>query len=86
MDKRLHQLETFTARGDDGKLYTVRGYEHLARLDGAPDLAAEWQPTGVFEYRLSTGEAVSVDRAGTMTLVERGLTLQREAAAAAAAA
>ena len=82
MDKRLHLLESFNTHGDDGKAYVVRGYEHLARLDGAPDLVGEWQPTGVFEYKLVTGEAVSVDRAGAMTIVGSGVTLQRESAAA----
>jgi hypothetical protein len=83
MEKRLHFLESFKARGDDGHLYSVRGYEHLARLEGAPDLDGAWQPTGVYEYRLDTGEAVSVDRAGSMTIAGRGVTLNREPATAA---
>jgi len=78
MDKRLHFLESFKARGDDGGVYTVRGYEHLARIDGMPD-DAEWQPTGVCEYKLATGEPVSVDGTGVMTIMGRGIKLQREA-------
>jgi len=83
MDKRLHMLESFKARGDDGGLYTVRGYEHLARLDGMAD-HCEWQPTGVCEYKLATGELVSVDTGGAMTIVGRGVRLQRESGIAAA--
>jgi len=77
MDKRLHFLESFKARGDDGGVYTVRGYEHLARLDGTPD-DGEWLPTGVFEYKLSTGEPVSVDGTGAMAIMGRGVKLHRE--------
>jgi hypothetical protein len=84
MQKRLHFLESFKARGDDGKAYTVRGYEHLTRLDDAPDLETEWQPTGVAEYKLETGEAVSVDAGGAMVIAGRGVRLQREAAGASA--
>jgi hypothetical protein len=36
MEKMLHLLETFNARGSDGTAYVVHGYEHLARLDEAP--------------------------------------------------
>ncbi len=38
MDKMLHLLETFTARGSDGQTYRVQPYEHLACL-GAMTLA-----------------------------------------------
>jgi len=83
MEKRFHMLESFNARGDDGGLYTVCGYEHLARLDGMPH-DCEWQPTGVCEYRLATGEPVSSDRAGALTILGRGIKLRRESATAAA--
>jgi hypothetical protein len=75
MDKRLHLLETFSMQGNDGKRYVVRGYEHLARLDGSPDLEEHWQPTGVAEYRLASGEHVAVDRDGVMTVASTGVTL-----------
>ena len=81
METRLHLLESFNARGDDGCVYSVRGYEHLARLDGTPDLAGEWQPTGLSEYRLATGEPLAVDRTGAMTIVSRDVKLRREGAA-----
>jgi hypothetical protein len=82
MEKRLHLLESFKARGDDGNVYTVRGYEHLARLEGVPDIEGGWQPTGTFEYKLATGEPVAVDRAGALTIVGRGVGLHREPAGA----
>jgi hypothetical protein len=83
MEKRLQMLESFKARGDDGNLYTVRGYEHLARLDGVPVLGSDWEPTGVYEYRLVTGEPVLVDRAGAITIAGRGIALHRENSTAA---
>lgn len=82
MEKRLHQLESFKAHGDDGRRYIVRGYEHLARVAGTTDIDGGWQPTGWCEYRLDTGEAVSVDKAGAMTIAGRGVRLQREASTA----
>jgi hypothetical protein len=75
MDKRLHLLETFPMQGNDGNRYVVCGYEHLARLDGSPDLEQHWQPTGVAEYRLASGEHVAVDRDGVMTVASTGVTL-----------
>jgi len=83
MDKRLHFLESFKARDDDGGRYIVRGYEHLARLDGMPD-DCEWQPTGVCEYKLASGEPVRVDSSGAMTIMGRGVKLQRESGIATA--
>jgi hypothetical protein len=78
MDKRLHLLETFAARGDDGNAYVVHGYEHLARLDGTPDLSDQWEPTGLSEYKLSSGERIEVDKSGAMTIVRNGVKLKRE--------
>jgi hypothetical protein len=43
----------------------------------------EWQPTGVCEYKLATGEAVSVDSTGAMTIMGRGVKLHRESGIAA---
>jgi hypothetical protein len=81
MDKRLHLLETFAMRGDDGSRYVVHGYEHLTRLDGAPDLEESWQPTGQAEYRLSSGEHIVVDREGQMTVAQTGVRLSGEKSA-----
>ena len=75
MDKKLHLLETFPVHGEDGHDYVVHGYEHLARLDGTPDLHERWEPTGVAEYKLANGEPVAVDKAGTMTIARSGVRL-----------
>lgn len=78
MEKKLHLLETFAARGDDGNDYVVHGYEHLARLDGTPDLGDQWEPTGLAEYKLSNGERIEVDRSGAMSIARNGVKLNRE--------
>ena len=78
MDKMLHQLETFTARGSDGKSYVIRGYEHMARLEAIPDAHGRWEPTGVAEYKLADGRQVHMDRDGRMTIAGTGVSLQRE--------
>ncbi|HJV60929.1 MAG TPA: hypothetical protein VJ743_08270 [Albitalea sp.] len=76
MDRKLHLLETFTARGSDGRPYVVHGYEHLARLDAVPDPQGQWEPTGVAEYRLADGRRVEVDKHGVMTLADSGMRLE----------
>jgi len=77
LDKKLHQLETFSARGSDGRTYTVRGYEHLARLETMGDPHGLWEPTGEAEYKLDDGRPVRVDRNGDMTVIGTDLTLRR---------
>lgn len=76
MEKTLRLLDTFSARGSDGKDYRVHAYEHLARLDAVPDLQGEWQSTGLSEYKLADGRHVKVERDGRMSLPETGVTLQ----------
>ena len=78
MEKMLHQLETFSARGSDGKSYVVRGYEHMARLEAIPDAHGQWEPTGVAEYKLADGRPVVIDKAGAMKIAGTGIALQRE--------
>lgn len=80
MEKMLHLLETFNARGSDGRDYAVRGYEHMVRLeDGLP---SSWEPTGLAEYKLADGRHVSIETDGTMSVPELGLKLQRRGATA----
>lgn len=77
MDKRLHWLESFAARGTDGRLYTVNGYEYLAR---APDLPTEpdhWEPTGVSAYKLSDGRQVTPLDDGSFAVAGSALRLHR---------
>ena len=76
MEKMLHLLETFTARGSDGMDHVVRGYEHLARLDSAPSVHGQWESTGLVEYRLADGRHVSVDKSGAMSVPDLGLRLE----------
>ena len=75
MERMLRQLESFDARGSDGRTYHVHGYEHLARLDAVPDLQGQWEPTGIAEYRLDDGRRVHVGADGAMT-IDGGITLQ----------
>jgi len=78
MEKKLHLLETFTARGSDGQTYHVHVYEHLARLDAIPDTQGLWEPTGLTEYKLADGRHVGVAKDGAMTVTGTGLRLERE--------
>jgi len=77
MEKLLHQLESFNARGSDGNTYVVRGYEHLARLDAVRDVQGQWEPTGEAEYKLEDGRHIVVDQDGTMTIPDSGVRLKR---------
>jgi hypothetical protein len=81
MEKRLHQLETFPVRGEDGKTYVVHGYEHLAKLDGGAALGDQWEPTGVAEYKLATGEPVEMSRDGAMRVASSGMKLTPDSGA-----
>jgi hypothetical protein len=78
MEKMLHLLETFTARGSDGQTYRVQAYEHLARLDAVPDTQGQWEPTGLAEYKLADGRHVSVDKDGAMALAGTAVRLKRD--------
>ena len=76
MDKMLHRLETFTARGSDGRTYAVHGYEHLARVDAFAHPQGHWEPTGQAEYKLADGRRVNVDREGLMHVAGSDLRLE----------
>jgi hypothetical protein len=78
MDKRIHRLETFTARGSDGKTYSVHGYEHQRRLDAFSADAGQWEPTGVAEYKLPDGRHVDLADDGTLVVAGSDLRLKRE--------
>jgi hypothetical protein len=80
MEKKLHRLETFTAQGSDGSVYTVHGYEHLARVESFVGAEEQWEPTGLVEYKLASGEPIEVHRDGRMVVAGSGLSLEREAA------
>ncbi|HEV7912134.1 MAG TPA: hypothetical protein VGP22_00085 [Albitalea sp.] len=75
MDKMLRRLETFNARGSDGRTYAVQAYEHLARVDAILDAQGHWEPTGQSEYRLADGRRIDVDRDGEMVVADTGVRL-----------
>ena len=68
MDRKLHFLESFSAKGSDGSIYKVCGYEHLVRDDTITDGLERWEPTGEIEYRLQDGARLEVRRDGTMRI------------------
>lgn len=75
MDKKLQRLETHRLVGDDGQTYVVHGYEHLARLDGTPAFADQWEPTGQFEYKLADGTPLQAHGDGSLTIPRSGVRL-----------
>jgi hypothetical protein len=78
MEKRLRQLETFVARGSDGKTYSVRGYEHQGRVDAFISAQEQWEPLGVAEYKLDDGRHVDMAADGTMVVSGSDVRLSRE--------
>lgn len=80
MDKKLHLLDSFTARGSDGASYKVCGYEHLVKSDALLDGQEHWEPTGVTEYRLAEGDRVDVGPDGKMRIASSGVELTAEKA------
>lgn len=78
MEKRIRRLETFTARGSDGKTYSVHGYEHQRRLDAFSADPDQWEPTGEAEYKLNDGRHVDLSDDGTLLVSGTDLRLQRE--------
>ena len=75
MDKKLHLLDSFEARGTDGASYKVMAYEHLLRVDLVVDGQDHWEPTGLSEYRLGSGERVDVAPDGAMRVASTGVEL-----------
>jgi hypothetical protein len=75
-NKRLHLLDSFQAQGTDGTSYKVMAYEHMQRIDLLADGQDHWEPTGLTEYRLASGERVAVARDGVMRVVPTGVELR----------
>ena len=82
MEKKLHLLESFNARGADGAMYKVCGYEHMVLDETVADGREHWEPTGQAEYRLASGEHVEVHRDGSMRIAASGVELTPEPATA----
>ena len=76
MDKQLRLLDSFPARGADGAKYKVMAYEHLRRVDLMSAGAEHWQPTGLTEYRLASGERVDPVSDNAWRVVPSGLRLR----------
>lgn len=77
MDIKLHRLESFSAQDTQGKAYKVYGYELMARAYPWLDAAVQWEPTGVVEYKLASGEHLDMARDGTLHEALTGLHLHR---------
>ncbi len=77
MDKKLHLLDSFNTLGSDGAAYKVLAYEHMLRVDLLADGQDHWEPTGMTEYRLASGERVDVAPDGAMRVVPTGVELHR---------
>lgn len=75
VDKKLHLLDSFQAQGTDGASYKVMAYEHLRRVDLLADGQDHWEPIGLTEYRLASGERVDVASEGVMRVVPTGVEL-----------
>lgn len=78
MDKQLRQLETFAVRGNDGKTYSVRGYEHLGRVDALNATHDQWEPLGIAEYKLADGRPLRQREDGSFVVVGDRLELRRQ--------
>jgi len=77
MDKRLHELDTFTATGSDGRHYRVHAFEHLGRVQTFT-AGETWEPMGVSELKLDDGRHVDVLPDGRMVVAGTDLHLMDE--------
>lgn len=77
MERKLHLLESFSARGSDGRTYKVRAFEHLAH-EGAwlSDGREVWEPTGTTEYRLDDGTVLRPQSDGSLRVQGSDVELQ----------
>jgi hypothetical protein len=77
MERKLHFLESFSAKGTSGAPYKVLVYEHMARDESVADGIDHWESTGELEYRLGGGERVEVRTDGSMRVARSGVQLYR---------
>lgn len=77
MERKLHLLDSFEARGSDGQRYKVCAFEHLARDETLLSSGRiDWEPTGQTEYRLADGRAVEMRRDGAMRVWDSDIELE----------
>ena len=77
MDKQLRRLETFSARGSDGKVYAIHGFEHVGRIDALVAAQEHWESLGLAEYKLADGRPVREHEDGSFAVVGDDLQLRR---------
>ena len=77
MDKKLQRLETFRVQDMHGASYKVHAYEHLTRVHNFLDMENQWEPTGLIEYKLSSGEHLEVDHDGNLFMPGSTMPLHR---------
>ena len=82
MDLQLQLLETFNARGSDGKTYKVCAYDRLVPDPSLPTQGEHWESSGVVEYRLEDGRRIDVDGQGRMRVHGTDIALESERASA----
>ena len=75
MDRKLRLLDSFKARGTDGTSYKVMAYEHMLRVNVLSDGQDHWEPSGLTEYRLASGERIDATPGGEMRVVPTGVEL-----------
>ncbi|WP_298833073.1 hypothetical protein [uncultured Piscinibacter sp.] len=75
MDLKLHLIDSFHARGSDGKEYKVCAYERMRHDESIHDGQERWLPTGVTEYRLASGDPIDARDDGSMTVLNSGVML-----------
>jgi hypothetical protein len=78
MDRKLQLLDSFDARGADGRHYKVMAYEHLVQPTPPIDGHEHWESTGRIEYRLSDGARVDQVGEGLLRVAGTGLDLRAE--------
>lgn len=79
MDIKLQRLESIPVQDDAGHAYTVHAFERLAHVPLLLDSRTQWEPTGEVEYRLASGEQLSVSADGDWLLPGSELRLHRHA-------
>lgn len=77
MDRKLHLLDSFSARGSDGTVYKILGFEHLVRDPSSTSELDNWEPTGISEWRLADGRALSEASDGAFRIEGSEVVLRR---------
>ncbi len=68
----------FDPEDEQGASYKVFGYEHLVQAPVSAGFQQQWEPTGVVEYKLASGEHLELESDGMLRVSASGLRLQRQ--------